>query len=147
MTGCVGWLVTECKDVRAMLTRETCPGQGGCSMRVCRARRAPWAGVRAPIVAKKRGNARGAKGCRKADVRDACARGFQPRECPSGLSRWESDSVPLHMKNAHTGSSSMESEGSQRIDWPRTSVLMDSLPSGRLADVPFVCLSCFFQSS
>jgi len=31
-------------------------------------RRASRAGVRAPIVVKKRGNARGAKGCRKVDV-------------------------------------------------------------------------------
>jgi hypothetical protein len=51
MIGRVGWLVTECREVRAVLTRETCSGRGGCSLRLCRARRAPWTGVRAPIVA------------------------------------------------------------------------------------------------
>jgi len=25
MIGCVGWLVTECREVRVVLTRETCP--------------------------------------------------------------------------------------------------------------------------
>jgi hypothetical protein len=49
--GRVGWLVTECREVRVVLTREACPGQGGFSLRLYRARRAPWAGVRAPIGA------------------------------------------------------------------------------------------------
>ena len=67
MIGHVGWMVTECREVRAVLTRETCSGRGGCSLRLGRVRRAPWTGVRAPIGAWKRGNARGAKGCRKVD--------------------------------------------------------------------------------
>jgi len=39
--GRVGWLVTECRKVRAVLTRETCSGRGGCSLRLFRVRRAP----------------------------------------------------------------------------------------------------------
>ena len=57
MTGHVRCLVTECMEGRAMLTRETCPMRGK-----------GWAGVRASVVARKRGNSRGAKGCRKVDM-------------------------------------------------------------------------------
>jgi hypothetical protein len=68
MTGYVGWLVTECMERRVMLKRETCSAQGRSSLRLDRARRACRAGVRVPIVAKKQGNACGAKGCREMDV-------------------------------------------------------------------------------
>jgi hypothetical protein len=67
MTGRVGWLVTECGEGRAVWPRETCPGKGGCSLPLERVRRAPWTGVRASIVARKRGNSRGAKGRREVD--------------------------------------------------------------------------------
>ena len=68
MTGRVGWLVTECREGRVLLlTRETCPVKGWCSLPLIRVRRASRAGVRASIVAGKRGNSRGAKGCRKVD--------------------------------------------------------------------------------
>ena len=68
MTGRARWLVTECMEGRVLGIRETCSGQGGCSLPFVRVRRAPWAGVRALVGADKRGNARGAKGCRKVDV-------------------------------------------------------------------------------
>ena len=53
----VRWLVTECREGRAVLTRETCKTGERLT------------GVRVPIVAQKRGNARGAKGDRKVDDR------------------------------------------------------------------------------
>ena len=61
-------LETECMEGRAVLSRETCPEKGWCSLPEVGVRRASRAGVRAPVVAEKRGNARGAKGCRKVDV-------------------------------------------------------------------------------
>ena len=67
MTGRVGWLVTECREGRVVLTRETCPAKGWCSLPLNKVRRASRAGVRASIGAWKRGNARGAKGRRKVD--------------------------------------------------------------------------------
>jgi hypothetical protein len=88
--GCVGWLVTECREVRAVLTRETCPVKGWCSLPLIRVRRASRPGVRASIVAWKQGNACGAKGCRKVDVGLPQKRGLEPRKCPNGLSWWTS---------------------------------------------------------
>ena len=56
-------------------------------------RRAGQPGVRAAIVAMKRGNARGAKGRRKVDARRAYRKKADRRECPlDGLSKAETPS-------------------------------------------------------
>jgi hypothetical protein len=68
VTGCVGWLVTECIEGRVMQKRETCPEQGWCSLPLDKIRRAIRAGVRVSVVAKKQGNACGAKGYREMDA-------------------------------------------------------------------------------
>src|SRR5208337_625375 len=50
-------------------------------MPLIRVRRAAWTGVRAPVVARKRGNARGAKGCRKVEEEVSIGQNQSQCEC------------------------------------------------------------------
>src|SRR5208337_207612 len=50
-------------------------------MPLIRVRRAAWTGVRAPVVARKRGNARGAKGCRKVEKEVSIGQNQSQCEC------------------------------------------------------------------
>ena len=57
--------------------------KGRCSLSLIRIRRAGRAGVRAPIVATKPGNAGGAKGCRKMDANEeATGKDYEPVTVP-----------------------------------------------------------------